>query len=692
MNIVSPYPLWYLIFCVALGAVLAFLLYRKDKKLVEFSKATIGVLFGLRFLCISLLAALLLSPLIKYFSKTVEKPIIVLAQDNSASMIMGRDSAFVKNELPQQLQQLKEELSKDFKVEHFAFSEGLQKVEDTASFNGRLSNFDVLFDDLSSRYANRNVGGVVLLSDGIYNEGSNPIYSAERLEYPIFSVPVGDTTKYVDARIQNVRSNKLAFLGNEFPVEIDIRFQESQEKKAIVFIRTDDQQVFSQEINLSGKNETVSVKALLRADKVGKRSYSVTVAKLPRERNILNNRRSFYIDVLDGRQKIALLAVSPHPDLAVIKRALSSNENYEVESNLLEDFTVSMDAYDLIILHQAGQVSPVLGSKFQDILDSNVPLFVVGSGWERLEKNFNLPTNKSRRVINNEAQGIVNAQFSLFTLEEEWVDQLQSFPPMNVSIGQVDGNANKTLLYQKLGSVATRYPLLSFYNTSADRKVGRLYGEGLWRWSMMSYVQNKSHQRFDRFVGKIVQFLAIKADRSFFRVNADNEVFENEAINLNAQLFNPSYELVNEEEVRLKLQDEESKEYDYTFSRRAKDYQLSIASLAPGSYSYTANVNYQGKQNTATGSFVVKALQLEKLNAEADYNLMYQLAAKSNGEVILPSELEQLVERFKSRGDITAVSYINEEVEDIINLKWIFFLLLALLSIEWLIRKRGGAY
>ena len=44
------------------------------------------------------------------------------------------------------------------------------------------------------------------------------------------------------------------------------------------------------------------------------------------------------------------------------------------------------------------------------------------------------------------------------------------------------------------------------------------------------------------------------------------------------------------------------------------------------------------------------------------------------------------------RDDVTSVSYRNEEVKDIINLKWLFFVILALLSIEWFIRKRGGAY
>ncbi len=55
-------------------------------------------------------------------------------------------------------------------------------------------------------------------------------------------------------------------------------------------------------------------------------------------------------------------------------------------------------------------------------------------------------------------------------------------------------------------------------------------------------------------------------------------------------------------------------------------------------------------------------------------------------------QLDQLNKNILAREDISSISYLNEEVEEIINLRWIFYILIGLLSIEWLIRKRGGAY
>ena len=255
----------------------------------------------------------------------------------------------------------------------------------------------------------------------------------------------------------------------------------------------------------------------------------------------------------------------------------------------------------------------------------------------------------------------------------------------------VKSNGNQTLLTQKIGSVTTSHPLLSFYEMQ-DVKLGRFSGEGIWKWRMASYQEFGSHDVFNRFIGKVVQYIAIKSDRSFFRVSTVNELYENEAINFSAQLFNPSYELVNDADVNLELTDEEGKNFTFILNRSGESYELNIPSLEPSTYSYTATTNFQGKRYSEKGVFTVKELRLEALDTEANHQLLLQLAKRSNGEMLGLNELSKFPEIITNREDVTSVSYMNEEVQDIINLKWIFFLLLILLSVEWFIRKRGGAY
>lgn len=692
MNIVSPYPIWYFIFCILLGALLAFLLYRNDKKLIEFSKLTKGILFSLRFLCISVLAAMLLSPLLKYFNKTVEKPIIIIAQDNSASMNMAADSAFVKTALQQQLADVKSKLEENYRVESYLFDEKISAENELPNFQGKITDFDVLFESIEQRFVNRNVGGLLVISDGIYNQGNSPVYSTQSLEFPIFTLGVGDTNKYVDVQLRNLRNNKLAFLGNEFPVQIDVKTQKLQPTALTLKVFRGEKLIKSQQITSLKTSGLTTQRLALKADVVGKQQYTIVVESVDGERNTLNNRINFYIDVLDGRQKVLLLGMAPHPDLGALKAAIISNENYELTSTIYSEFTGAFDAFDLVILHQSvnGKLVPI-DQKMKGLLAESKPILLVGGGWKNVELLKDISGKSSNRNTVNDAQAQVNESFSLFTVDED-IRKVSNFPPLATEANQVvKSNGNQTLLTQKIGSVVTSYPLLSFYEMQ-DVKLGRFSGEGIWKWRMASFQEFGNHDVFNRFVGKVVQYMAIKSDRSFFRVSTINELYENEAINFSAQLFNPSYELINDPDVNLELTNQEGKSFTYSMNRSGETYQLNIPSLAPATYNYAATTTFQGKRYSEMGVFTVKELRLEALNTEANHQLLFQLAKRTNGEMLTADDLAKFPETIASREDVTSVSYVNEEVQDIINLKWIFFLLLALLSVEWFIRKRGGAY
>jgi len=692
VNIVSPYSIWYFVFCIILGATLAFLLYRKDQKLSEFSNIIVGLLFSLRLICISVLAAMLLSPMLKYFSKTLEKPIIIIAQDNSGSMNLASDSTFVKSGLQQELVAIKTSLEKDYRVESYLFDEKVSIEEESPDFSGKITNFDVLFESIEQRFVNRNVGGLLLVSDGIYNQGNSPIYSTQTLAFPIFTLGVGDNTKYVDVQVRNLRSNKLAFLGNEFPIQFDLKTQKCKTSSLKFSVFRGGKQIKTQQANNLKPNGIATQRLALKAEVVGKQQYTIVVESVDGERNIQNNRINFYIDVLDGRQKVLLLGMAPHPDLGAIKAGINSNENYELVSSIFSEFSGSFDSFDLVILHQSanGKIVPI-GQRMKDLIAESKPLLLMGGGWKNIELVKDISGKSTGRNTVNDAQAEVNESFSLFTIDAD-VRKVESFPPLTTEANQiVKSNGNQTLLTQKIGSVTTSHPLLSFYEMQ-DVKLGRFSGEGIWKWRMASYQEFGSHDVFNRFIGKVVQYIAIKSDRSFFRVSTVNELYENEAINFSAQLFNPSYELVNDADVNLELTDEEGKNFTFILNRSGESYELNIPSLEPSTYSYTATTNFQGKRYSEKGVFTVKELRLEALDTEANHQLLLQLAKRSNGEMLGLNELSKFPEIITNREDVTSVSYMNEEVQDIINLKWIFFLLLILLSVEWFIRKRGGAY
>ncbi len=83
---------------------------------------------------------------------------------------------------------------------------------------------------------------------------------------------------------------------------------------------------------------------------------------------------------------------------------------------------------------------------------------------------------------------------------------------------------------------------------------------------------------------------------------------------------------------------------------------------------------------------------LEANNTRANHQLLQNLAQKYSGKMFYTNQLNGLVEALSANNDITSIIYEEEDLKELIHLKWIFFLFLGLLSLEWFLRKRNGAY
>jgi hypothetical protein len=58
--------------------------------------------------------------------------------------------------------------------------------------------------------------------------------------------------------------------------------------------------------------------------------------------------------------------------------------------------------------------------------------------------------------------------------------------------------------------------------------------------------------------------------------------------------------------------------------------------------------------------------------------------------MIKPSQINQLADLIRKNENIKTVVYEDKHYSDLIDLKWLFGLILLLLSTEWFLRKREG--
>jgi hypothetical protein len=79
------------------------------------------------------------------------------------------------------------------------------------------------------------------------------------------------------------------------------------------------------------------------------------------------------------------------------------------------------------------------------------------------------------------------------------------------------------------------------------------------------------------------------------------------------------------------------------------------------------------------------------VNTKADFGLLREMAKNNAGQFYTAEKFEACIEDLKKNNSITSVSYNEKRPDELINLKWIFFLLLFIISAEWFIRKYEGA-
>ena len=695
MAIVTQAPTWLFIFCLLAGVVYAGALYFRDRFNRTYGTPLATALGILRFTCVTLLALFLLKPLIKTIERTLEKPIIVIAQDNSESLIVGADSTYYRTEYQRQLAQLVAAFGQDYDVRTFTFGQEVREGIDSVNFEEQLTDYSGFLDELYTRFSGRNLGAVVLASDGLFNKGSNPVYAYKKLNVPVYTIALGDTTVHKDALVANVTANRLAYLGNRFPMEITVEGRKAAGESVTLTVSRKGNTLHTQTIIFNDDRSFQKIPLTLEAGEVGLQRYTVSISRIDNEITYANNSKELFIDVLDSRQKVLILAYAPHPDLQAMRAALGDNQSYRIDVALANDFTGNLQDYSMVLWHQLPGMGGIGTSLITSAMEKKIPsLFVWGASTDYTAFNaLNLGVSLGNyRNSSTDISGSMQESFTTFNWESTFPSMIRMLPPLQVPFGELSFSPGiQTAILQQVGSIKTNKPLIAF-NEVQGNKFGFVLGEGLWRWKSTAFQQSESHDSFNELITKSVQYLASKEDKSLFRVNGKNDFSENEDVVFDAELYNASYEPISGKEISMQIRNEEGKEFTYQFSSSGDMYQLNAGRLSVGNYSYEAKASSEGNVWVERGEFSVSPLQMEVINTIADHRLLNQFARENNGVMVYPNQMQKLVDEITNKKEIVSVSYENKQLDELINFRWLAVLILILLSTEWLLRKRAGTY
>ncbi len=701
MNLIFQTSPWWLVACLLAGGVYAAALYQPIPRLPtpDWERAVRFGLAALRFVAVALLGFLLLNPLIRSIQTITEKPKVVLAVDNSESVAAAGRPAL--NRALAAVQALRQKLTDEgLDVAVRTFGDSTTAADLTQiPFTNRTTDLSGLLTGIRADYEGQHLTDVVLLTDGIFNAGLSPTFG----QYPfaIQTIGLGDTIAKRDVAVKGIIANRIAYLGNTFPVQAEITSNGFQGRNGTVVLRQGGKELGRQSVGFS-RNETFNQLTFqATATQKGVQHFVVEVIPQPGEFSTRNNRQDVYIDVIDGRENVLLLALAPHPDVKALRTIIEKNQNYNLDIRFLTapETPIPTDkTYDLVILHQVpdnGGLSVAQNATLQRIVGQTTPvLFVLGN------QSSLGPFNSGNPVVQVAAQPgqadkvtpRLNDGFKQLTLDPARLTILPKLPPLSVPFGEYTLRPGaEVILYQQVGSVPTTKPLLAL-NVTSPRKSAVLLGEGLWQWRLEEFALTDKQEVIDDLLQRVIQLISVKEDRRKLRVYPiRNEFVAGETVTFETELYNDIYERLYDKLINLELTDERGLSRTYTYTPTKENGRFVISRLPEGAYRYRAGATLNGKTERAEGQFIVRDVQLEALNTTADHGLLRQLATQTGGKFYNPATVQNLALDITKRQTPARLTS-TEDLSELINQKWLFFLVFVLLGAEWGLRKYFGGY
>ncbi|NER11228.1 VWA domain-containing protein [Muriicola jejuensis] len=635
----------------------------------------------LRFFAVFGLLLLLLNPEISKKSLTTTRQNLILLFDDSKSI----DHGGAADKAKQLYSDLRENsgLTDRFNILSYAFGEEL-KILDSLGFRAEGSDLSGAMASMESIYG-RDKSTIILVSDGNQTLGKAYEYMGPDLSFPVYSVAVGDTTRYTDLKINRVNLNKYAFLKNTFPLEIFVSYQGSESISSRLRVRMDGKTVFERDVSLGPEINSTKITTDLRASEVGLKTLLMTLDSIPGERNTVNNLWRSPIEVIDEQTRIGIVSGISHPDIGAITKAIESNEQRRVTLLKPQDAPASLVDFDMLILYQPDRTfEPV----YEFLLTSGLNTFTVAgpdTDWRFLngvQKGLQINSfNQTEEIL-----PLINPAFGLFDISDFSVEE---FPPLRGILGEIlITKQNESILEQQIRGVDLREPLLSVLSDNEGRHA-LLFGENLWKWRLQSFVNDRDFENFDRLIDKLVLYLTSDGKRDRLTVSYEQVYNVASERSIKAALYDATFVFDPGADLKINVRgtdNEYSGQQNMVLTNN--QYEADLSDLPPGKYAFSVTVADQ--ELRSDGRFRIEDFNLEKLFVSSDYRKLQTLSEGSGGKLFYPDQLSELVRELLEDTRFAPTQKSTENIVSLIDFKILLGCIVLALTAEWFIRKYNG--
>lgn len=637
------------------------------------------VLAFLRFLTIFGILLLLINPIVSQKTlETIKTPLPIVVDNSSSIVDLNAQESTL--DLYKKLIQNKE-LQEKFEVQSFQFDSEFQQSKEF-DFKGTQTNLDEVAKSLKSIYKNTSFP-TVLISDGNQTTGNEYVYSFDS-NNKVFPLIVGDTTKFLDLKINQLNVNKYAFHKNKFPVEVFLNYSGNKNITADFRISQGNSILIKQKVSFSPSQKSMILNLLLPADKVGLQVFKATISSNEKEKNSYNNNKNFAVEIIDQKTNVAIVSAINHPDIGALKRAIESNAQRKVtivKPNSINSF----QEFNTLILYQP---TTEFKSVFEKNILAGINTFIITGN----STDFNFLNQQQNNLVfkmsgqKEDYLAEFNSQFNLFAIDNLG---FENFPPLQNAFGTITSKGTvSTLLSSKIRNIETNSPLLAFAENQGKRSAF-LLGENIWKWRMQTYVDQHSFGKFDVFVDKIIQFLSSNDSKKSLVVNYEGFYNSGDAIEILASYFNKNYEFDEKARLAISVTNTKTKQTkNYDLLKGNNSFKVNLDGLSAGGYNFS--VKELNSKTSYSGHFEILDFDIEKQFVNPDVEKLNQLATQTQGKVYYPNQVEDLIQSLLKNENYKAIQKEITSKTPLIDRIWLLVLIAVSLTSEWFIRKYNG--
>lgn len=720
----SGWPAWGLL--AACAAVAAFVAWRSLGAAPTRRRA--GLSGMMQWASIALLLLMLWRPALSVTELKPQQNVVTVIVDASASMQLEDRIGQARRMLEGGLLS---ELKKKYPVRLYQAGRELQRIDaPPTTASEPVTDLGEALRGAAAESSTLPVGAIVLLSDGADNLGgldAATMESVSRARIPVLTVGFGSERIGKDIEIAGAAIPARVLPGARLSAVVTLRQAGFAGQPARLSVKEDSKTLSSREIRLPADGETSRESLVFAAGQAGARALRVEVTPLEGETNRRNNAVTRLVDVGNRKPRVLYIEGEPRWELKFIRRAIEEDGNLELVSilrttenkfyrqgigqqdELEHGFPATVEelfAYQGLIVGnvEAGYFNATqiaLIREFAERRGGGV-LFLGGraaladGGWAGSDlaamMPVTLPAHKATfhrdpAVVELSEAGAGHLLTRLEDNPELNRARWKSLPYLADWQELGEAKPGALVLVEAVAGGRGRSPLLVTQNYGRGH-VAVFASGGSWRWQMAQDAKDQSHEVFWR---QMLRWLAGDVGGRVRLETTESVYSDRSLVRFRAEVRDQNYLPASDAVVEVQVMG--------PAGGRAV-VQLSPSPGAPGVYegdwravregAYLAEASArQGESELGreTASFRREDGVAENFRTEQNRELLERISTLTRGRYFKPDEVNDLPREV----ELSDAGITVKRAAEIWDSPAAFFLLVALKSAEWFVRRRWGA-